>query len=263
MAALGRFEGQVALITGGGGGIGKATALRLASEGARIVVTDYNREFAEAAVKEVVASGGKAMALTLDVGDPKAVDAACSAAVTEYGRLDVVVCAAGIRASKPLAAADHTFAEWEKVLEVNLLGAFYPASSGSRHMVSVGKGSIVMLSSINAVRAAPGQVAYNAAKAAVISMTQTFAIELARRGVRVNAVLPAQIDTPLTAMITGEKRTMREEQIPIGRFGKPEEVAAAIAFLASDDASFITGTTLLVDGGRFAMQHRHNFPFAT
>jgi meso-butanediol dehydrogenase / (S,S)-butanediol dehydrogenase / diacetyl reductase len=263
MGSLGRFEGQVALITGGGGGIGKATALRLASEGARIVVTDYNREFADAAAKEVTASGAKAIAITLDVGDSKAVDDACARAVKEYGRLDVVVCAAGIRASKPLAAADHTHEEWQKVLDVNLLGAFYPASAGTRYMVAAGKGSVVFLSSINALRAAPGQVAYNAAKAAVISMTQTFAIELARRGVRVNAVAPAQIDTPLTAMITGEKRTMREEQIPIGRFGRPEEVAAAIAFLASDDASFITGTTLLVDGGRYAMQHRHNFPFAT
>jgi 3-oxoacyl-[acyl-carrier protein] reductase len=261
MSYLGRFQDQVVFITGGGGGIGKAAALRLSSEGARVAISDYSPELAEAAVQEVKAQGGTAIALTVDVGSQQAVEDAVKTTIREFGRLDVMVCGAGIRTSKPLSVLDSTTEEWNKVLEVNLLGAFYPARAAAQHMADAGKGSIVTISSINALRAAPGSVAYNSAKAAVISMTQTFAIELARRGVRINTVAPAQIDTPLTAAITSEKRKIREEGIPLGRFGKPEEVAAAIAFLASDDASFITGHTLLVDGGRYVMQHKFGFPF--
>jgi NAD(P)-dependent dehydrogenase (short-subunit alcohol dehydrogenase family) len=259
----GRFEGQVAFITGGGGGIGKATALRLCAEGATVVVADFVKELADKAAEEVKAKGGTALAITLDVGVEQDVISACDDVIKKYGRLDVMVCGAGARSSGAFPVVEFSAEEWAKVLAVNLMGAFFPAQAAAKHMVKAGKGSIVTISSINAIRAVPGAVAYNAAKAGVISMTQTFAVELARRGVRVNTVAPAQIETPLTAGHIGEKRTTREEGIPMGRFGKAEEVASAIAFLASDDASFITGHTLLVDGGRMVMQHKAGFPLAT
>lgn len=263
VASQSRFQDQVVFITGGGGGIGKATALRFSAEGATVIVTDYSAELAETAAREVNDKGGKAVAVTLDVSNEADVIAACDKAVADFGRLDVMVCGAGIRSSGAFPVVEFTTEEWNKVLAVNLMGAFYPARSAAQYMKKAGKGAIVTISSINAIRAVPGAVAYNAAKAGVTSMTQTFAIELARHGIRVNTVAPAQIETPLTAGHIGEKRTIREEGIPMGRFGKAEEVASAIAFLASEDASFITGHTLMVDGGRLAMQHKFGFPLAT
>jgi NAD(P)-dependent dehydrogenase (short-subunit alcohol dehydrogenase family) len=263
MSKQDRFEGQVVFITGGGGGIGRATALRFSSEGATVAVADSSRDLAEAAANEVTARGGKAIPIVLDVGVEQEVNAACDSIFDAYGRIDVMVCGAGIRSGGNFPVVDFETAEWNRVMAVNLTGAFYPARCAARRMKAAGRGAIVTISSINAMRAVPGAVAYNAAKAGVISITQTFAIELAPHGVRVNSVAPAQIETPLTAGHVGEKRRIREEGIPMGRFGKADEVAGAIAFLASDDASFITGHTLLVDGGRHVMQHRAGFPLAT
>lgn len=263
MSQQSRFEGQVVFITGGGGGIGKATALRFSSEGAIVVVADSSKDLAEAAANEVLARGGKAIPITLDVTAEHEVSAACDSVFEAQGRIDVMVCGAGIRSGGNYPVVDFETAEWNKVMAVNLTGVFYPARYAARRMKEAGRGAIVTISSINAIRAVPGAVAYNAAKAGVISLTQTFAVELAKHGVRVNTVAPAQIETPLTAGHVGEKRRIREEGIPMGRFGKAEEVAAAIAFLASDDASFITGHTLLVDGGRHVMQHKAGFPLAT
>jgi glucose 1-dehydrogenase len=264
MSALKRFEGRVALIMGGGGGMGKASALRLAAEGASVVAADISKDLADTAAAEINNNGGKARGATLDVTNEDDIIRVCNRVVEEFGHLDVMVYAAGIK-SKPVPAVDFPTQEWERVFAVNLTGAFWGAREAAKHMVRGGRGSIVLISSINAMRVVPGAVAYNAAKAAVVSLAQSFGVELAKRGVRTNAIAPGQVDTPFTQGegLLPENRRVRIDGIPMGRYGTADEMAATIAFLASDDAAFITGQTILVDGGRFAMQHRAGFPIVT
>jgi NAD(P)-dependent dehydrogenase (short-subunit alcohol dehydrogenase family) len=252
-----RFHGKVAVVTGGGGGIGKATALALAAEGASIGIVDFKADLADAAAREVQKQGGKAAAFAIDVADEAAVEKTCAAVTEQYGSLDVMVCAAGLLLDRGVPGVDYALSDWDRLLNVNLLGTLLCARSAARRMLAQRGGSIVTVASINALRAVPGAVAYNAAKAGVVSITQTLAIELAKSNIRVNCVAPAQIETPMTAKYKTmpEQKKIRAAGIPMGRFGKPEEVANAIAFLASDEASFINGHTLLVDGGRNIMQH--------
>lgn len=259
-----RFDGRVALIVGGGGGMGKATALRLAAEGATIVVADISQELADRAAAEVVGTGSKAIGMVLDVTREDDVVRTCDRVADEFGRLDVMVYSAGIK-SKPLPAIDFSTQEWDRILAVNLHGAFWCAREAAKHMVRAGRGSIVLVSSINALRVVPGALAYNAAKAAVLSLAQTLAVELAKRGVRANAIAPGQVDSPFTQgeALLPANRQVRIDGIPMGRYGTVDEIAATIAFLASDDAAYVTGQTILIDGGRYVMQHKAGFPLAT
>jgi NAD(P)-dependent dehydrogenase (short-subunit alcohol dehydrogenase family) len=151
---------------------------------------------------------------------------------------------------------DQSLADWESCIRVNLTGVFICARNAARHMVKKRSGSIINIASINGVRAVTGMAAYNASKAAVISLTQTLASELSPLGIRVNAILPAQIETPMIAEQVGAERVRREERIPMGRYGKPGEIAAAACFLASDEASFVSGHPLAVDGGYLAFGFR-------
>jgi glucose 1-dehydrogenase len=246
-----RLAGRVAAITGGALGIGRATARLFAEEGAAVALGDVQREAAETVAGEIRGRGGRAIALDLDVGDAAAVQAFVDRVVAEFGRLDVLFANAGIAHSAPFL--EHAEAQWHRVLRVNLTGVFLCGQAAARQMVRQGGGGrIIATASINGFRGVENLVGYNAAKAGVIELTRTMAVELARHRIQVNAIAPAQIDTRLTRSLPEEARRRRVERIPMARFGEPEEVARAALFLASDEASYITGHTLAVDGGYLA-----------
>src|SRR4029453_3071127 len=245
-----RLEGRVAAITGGALGIGRATALAFAAEGAVVALGDIEHDGAEAVAKEIKAQGGKAMAVRVDVGDAGQVQAFVDEVVAAFGRLDVMFANAGIAHSAPFL--EHPEAQWQRVLRVNLTGVFLCCQAAARQMVKQGGGRIITTASINAFRGVENLVGYNAAKAGVIELTRTMAVELAGHRIAVNAIAPAQIDTRLTRTLPEDARRRRVQRIPMGRFGEPEEVARAALFLASDEASFVTGHTRAVDGGYLA-----------
>jgi NAD(P)-dependent dehydrogenase (short-subunit alcohol dehydrogenase family) len=245
-----RLEGRIAAITGGALGIGRATALRFAAEGATVVLGDVELDGASAVVKEIVAGRGRAIAVGVDVGDARQVEAFVGQVVEQFGRLDVMFANAGIAHSAPFL--EHPEEQWHRVLRVNLTGVFLCCQAAARQMVKQGGGRIIITASINGFRGVENLVGYNVAKAGVIELTRTMAVELAQHRIAVNAIAPAQIDTRLTRSLSEDARRRRTERIPMGRFGEPDEVAGAALFLASDDASYITGHTLAVDGGYLA-----------
>src|SRR5262245_65702201 len=218
-----RLDGRVAAITGGALGIGRATALLFAAEGAAVALGDVEVGGAESVVKEIHARGGKAMALAVDVGDAGQAQAFVDRAVAEFGRLDVMFANAGIAHSAPFL--EHAEAQWHRVLRVNLTGVFLCGQIAARQMVAQGGGGrIIATASINGFRGVENLVGYNAAKAGVIELTKTMAVELARYGITVNAIAPAQIDTRLTRALSDDARARRIARIPMGRFGEAEEV---------------------------------------
>jgi len=245
-----RLQGRIAAITGGALGIGRATARLFAAEGATVALGDVDVAGAEAVAKEIVAGGGRALAVGMDVGDAGQVRDFVDRVVTELGRLDVMFANAGIAHSAPFL--EHPEAEWHRVLRVNLSGVFFCCQAAARQMVRQGGGRIIATASINGFRGVENLVGYNVAKAGVIELTKTMAVELAKHHIAVNAIAPAQIDTRLTRSLPEEARRRRVDRIPMGRFGDVDEVARAALFLASDDASYVTGHTLAVDGGYLA-----------
>ena len=245
-----RLEGRVVAITGGALGIGRATALLFAAEGATVALGDVEIDGADTVVKEIVGRGGRAIAVGVDVGDAGQVQAFVDRVVADFGRLDVMFANAGIAHAAPFL--QHPEAQWHRVLRVNLTGVFLCCQAAARQMVIQGGGRIIATASINGFRGVENLVGYNVAKAGVIEMTKTMAVELAQHGIAVNAIAPAQIDTRLTRGLPEDARRRRTERIPMGRFGEAEEVARAALFLASDDASYVTGHTLAVDGGYLA-----------
>ena len=245
-----RLQGRIAAITGGALGIGRATARLFAAEGATVALGDVDVAGAEAVAKEIVAGGGRALAVGMDVGDAGQVRDFVDRVVSELGRLDVMFANAGIAHSAPFL--EHPEAEWHRVLRVNLSGVFFCCQAAARQMVRQGGGRIIATASINGFRGVENLVGYNVAKAGVIELTKTLAVELAKHHIAVNAIAPAQIDTRLTQSLPEEARERRVARIPMGRFGEVDEVAKAALFLASDDAAFITGHTLAVDGGYLA-----------
>src|SRR5436190_215007 len=221
-----------------------------AAAGATVALGDVDVAGAEAVAKEIVAGGGRALAVGMDVGDAGQVRDFVDRVVSELGRLDVMFANAGIAHSAPFL--EHPEAEWHRVLRVNLSGVFFCCQAAARQMVRQGGGRIIATASINGFRGVENLVGYNVAKAGVIELTKTLAVELARYHVTVNAIAPAQIDTRLTQSLPEEARQRRISRIPMARFGDVDEVARAALFLASDDAAFITGHTLAVDGGYLA-----------
>ena len=236
-----RFEGSTAIVTGAASGIGLATAKRLASEGAQVLIADLDAERAAKAASEI---GSAAWSIACDVSNESQVETAVSSVLDRHGRLDVVVNNAGLMIFKPLE--EHTGEDWLKILRVDLLGAFFFTKQAFLKMKP--GGAVVNVASIHADKTTPNVCSYAAAKAAVLSLTRSAAIEGKAKGIRVNAVLPGAIDTPM--LWDNPNVKSGAEQLDKAYVGCPEDVAAAIAYLASGDAVFIQGAMLLVDGGR-------------
>ncbi|MEJ2314624.1 MAG: 3-oxoacyl-[acyl-carrier-protein] reductase [Nitrospirota bacterium] len=242
------LEAKVALVTGASRGIGRAIALALGEAGAHVVI-NYARseEKANALVEEITASGGSAEALKADVSRPDEVEGLFESIEKGHGRLDILVNNAGIIKDNLLAGM--SLKDWDRVIEVNLRSAFLCSRAAVELMMREHSGSIVNISSVSAVMGGRGQANYAASKGGLISLTRAAAVELAGKGIRVNAVLPGMLVTDMTARI--RKRAGKEilDEIPLGRFGEPEDVANLVVFLASDKASYITGASVVVDGG--------------
>jgi NAD(P)-dependent dehydrogenase (short-subunit alcohol dehydrogenase family) len=244
----GRLERKVAVITGGAGGIGRASARRFADEGARVVVADLPTSNGEQVADEV---GG--MFVEVEVSDEASVRAMYEQAVSVYGGLDVCFNNAGISPPEDDSILDTGLDVWRKVQDVNLTSVYLCCKYGIPHLLERGRGSVINTASFVAVMgSATSQVSYTASKGGVLAMSRELGVQFARHGVRVNALCPGPVNTPLLRELFAkdpERAARRLVHVPMGRFAEPDEIAAAAAFLASDDSSFVTASTFLVDGG--------------
>ncbi len=244
------LEGRVALVTGGSRGIGRATALRLAELGAQVAV-NYNASAgpAEEVVSQINDAGGAAQAFAADVADPKAAEQLVSAVNAKFGKIDILVNNAGIVRDNIMMRM--SLDDWDAVFNTNLRSMFILSQLALRGMMRNRWGRVINLSSVVALSGNAGQANYSAAKAGVIGLTKSLAREYASRSITVNAVAPGYIDTDIVAVIPDNLKEEMLKQIPLGRIGKPEEIAAAIAFLATDRAAYITGQVINVNGGMY------------
>jgi glucose 1-dehydrogenase len=256
------LAGKVAIVTGAAQGIGRACAARLAREGASVALCDVNAGVGAAAARAIETGGGTAVYVPCDVAEASDIDAALAATLRTFGRIDVLVNNAGVLDDAPFL--DLAVAEFDRVLGVNLRGAFLMAQAAARQMVKQGRpaggasaGAIVNMSSINEKFGLPDHVAYSVSKGGISQLTKAMAVALAPHGIRVNAVGPGTIDTPILAGVIKDKafRAKVLSRTPLGRFGRPEEIAAIVAWLASEEASYVTGTTLFADGGRLPLNY--------
>jgi meso-butanediol dehydrogenase / (S,S)-butanediol dehydrogenase / diacetyl reductase len=248
------LEGRTAVVTASGAGIGAATARRFAQEGAAVVVADLSGRRADEVAADINASGGRAVAIKIDVADPGGVQAAIRLALDRYGRLDIMVNNAGMAELAPLH--EVSLESWNRVIAVTLTGTFLGMKYSLPVMRQQGRGVIVNTASVSGTAGDYGLSSYNAAKAGVINLTRSAALENARHGIRVNCVCPGAINTRAAQILdkhrADELRRRQAGAHPLGRLGEPEEIADAMRFLASDESSFITGAAIVVDGGMTA-----------
>ena len=251
-----RLKDKVALVTGGGSGIGGATAVLFAAQGAKVVVSDLNEANALETVAEIKAAEGDATAITGDVSRNTDAEAMVKGTVDTYGTLDVVVNCAGVIAGKALPEGASPEEVWDRVMDVNLKGTYLVTWHAVRTMEESGGGSIINIASINGIVGYPiglggGFDAYVPSKGGVVQFTKNLAIDYGKKNIRVNCICPGHIDTNLIRefLDNPERREWLEQRYPMGRVGRPEEIAYAALFLASDESSFVTGAPLIVDGG--------------
>ena len=245
-----RFEDQVAIVTGAASGIGRATALRLADEGAAVLIADVNMEGAGVVANSISERGGRALALQVDVTDAPGVRVMTDRAVAKFGKVDILVSNAGWDRAGPFADSDEEL--WDRVIAINYRGHLATCHAALPYMRERGRGRIVTVASDAGRVGSSGEVVYSGAKGAVIAFTKGLAREVARYGINVNCVAPGLVDTPLLAgIVEGNEKLIAAivRSIPLRRTGVPEEIAAAICFFASPDAAYITGQTLSVNGG--------------
>jgi 2-keto-3-deoxy-L-fuconate dehydrogenase len=251
-----RLEQQVAVVTGGGSGIGRATALRFAEEGASVAIVDRHLADAEETAAQVRGTGGQAMAFGADVGEPGTADANAAAVLAAWGRIDVLVCAAGISIGGTVLTTSPE--DWDGVFRTNVNGTWLWARAVIPSMQREGQGSIITFASQLALAGGRGNSAYIASKGAIMSLTRTMALDFAADGIRVNAIAPGAIETPLLARSFNRNpdpeaaREKSRARHAMGRFGRPEDLAEAALHLASSASAFTTGTTMVVDGGWLA-----------
>jgi 3-oxoacyl-[acyl-carrier protein] reductase len=242
-----RLQDKVAIVTGGGQGIGKATSIKFAQEGAKVVVADMNEETANAVVNEITSAGGQAVAAVANVSQEDSAQALIDKAVEWGGSVDILVNNAGI--TKDTQLRKMTKDEWDAVINVNLTGVWLCGRAAAVKMLDQGSGVILNGSSISGLTGNFGQSNYTATKGALIAMTKTWALELGAKNVRVNAIAPGFTATPMVETVPEKVIEKVKGKTPLGRLGLPEDIANVYTFLASDDASFITGQVIVVDGG--------------
>ena len=243
---------RVGIVTGGSRGIGRAITLALAREGAKVAIVSRDKERAEATMKEIVANGAKASAIQADVTQVQEIQAAVDRVMSDFGRIDILVNNAGMGVAKPPLELSEE--EWDRLIDTNLKGMFFCCQKVAPIMIRQGRGRIINTSSTVAEIGMPGMAPYCASKAGVKLLTKALAVDLAKYGIQVNAVGPGTVETDINRAVLAKPSELqwRLARIPLGRLGLPEEIAATVVFLASDDASYITGQTIYVDGGRTA-----------
>ncbi len=246
---MNRFEGKIALVTGASRGIGEAVARRLAAEGATVVAAARTAEALGNVVAGIAGTGGRAQALTLDLADPASVEDGVKSVLAGHGRIDVLVNNAGITDDNLMIRMSKE--AWDRVLATNLTGVFLLTQAAVKAMLRQRYGRIVNITSVVGLMGNAGQVNYAASKAGLVGLTKSVARELASRNITCNAVAPGFIATAMSEKMTDAARESLSGQIPLGRLGTPDDVAAAVAFLASDEAAYVTGVVLNVSGGLY------------
>ena len=252
-----RLADKVAVITGAGSGIGRATAMLFAQEGAKVVVVDYAPEGGQETVEMIRRNGGEAIFVETDVSKAAAVEKMVQTAIDTYGKIDILFNNAAV--TIPASVVDATEAVWDKTMDIDLKGVFLPSKYAIPHMIKGDGGSVINTASMCGLVASPNQAPYSAAKGGVIALTRQMAIDYATHNIRVNSICPSEVRTPMFLGFINRapdpEKKMQEliARIPLGRVAEPEEIARVALFLASDESSYVTGVTLPVDGGLTAM----------